>query len=123
MTIRGIRGATTAENNTRESILGAARELLTALVEANQLNVDDIASALFTMTPDLDAAFPARAARDLGWTDTALVDALAPRVMGDLPRCIRVLIHWNTDRAANEIKHIYLREAKTLRPDRVKETR
>jgi chorismate mutase len=121
MTIRGIRGATTAETNTRESILNATQELLTAIVEANQLNVADIASVYFTVTPDLDAAFPARAARDLGWTDAALIDAQAPRVIGDLPRCIRVLIHWNTDRAADEIAHMYLREAKILRPDRSSE--
>lgn len=118
MTIRGIRGATTAENNTRDSILSATRELLTAIVDANQLNVADIASIYFTVTFDLDAAFPARAARDLGWTDAALLDAQAPQVKDDLPRCIRVLIHWNTDRAADEIAHVYLREAKTLRPDR-----
>jgi chorismate mutase len=123
MIVRGIRGATTAETNTRESILSATQELLTAIVDANQLNVADIASVYFTMTPDLDAAFPARAARDLGWNDAALLDAQAPRVIGDLPRCIRVLMHWNTDRAANEIAHVYLRDASKLRPDRVKVTR
>ena len=122
MTVRGIRGATTAETNTRESILDATRELLVAIVEANQLNIADIASVYFTVTPDLDAAFPARAARDLGWTDAALLDAQAPRVIGDLPHCIRVLIHWNTAHAANEIAHVYLREAIKLRPDRVKES-
>jgi chorismate mutase len=119
MTVRGIRGATTADANTRESILGATRELLAAIVKANDLNVADLASIYFTVTPDLDAAFPARAARDLGWNDTALLDAQAPRVVGDLPRCIRVLIHWNTDRAASDIAHVYLRDAKTLRPDRL----
>lgn len=119
MIVRGIRGATTAENNTRESILGATRELLVAIVDANQLNVADIVSVYFTVTPDLDAVFPARAARDLGWTDAALLDAQSPHVVGDLPRCVRVLIHWNTEHAANEIVHVYLREAKMLRPDRV----
>ena len=119
MTVRGIRGATTADANTRESILAATRELLTAMVQANDLQLADIASVYFTMTPDLDAAFPARAARDLGWTDVALLDAQAPHVQGDLPHCIRVLIHWNTERAANEIVHVYLRDAKQLRPDRV----
>ncbi|MBI5030630.1 MAG: chorismate mutase [Chloroflexi bacterium] len=119
MTVRGIRGATTAAANTRESILTATRELLTAIVEANDLNVADIASCYFTMTPDLDAAFPARAAREMGWHDVALLDAQAAHVQGDLARCIRVLIHWNTERAANEIEHVYLHDARQLRPDRV----
>lgn len=118
MTVRGIRGATTAVANTREAIIDATRELLTTIVSANDLRVDDIAGVYFTVTSDLDAAFPARAARDLGWNDVALLDAQAPRVNGDVPRCIRVLIHWNTDRAAREIVHVYLRDAKQLRPDR-----
>lgn len=122
MPVRGIRGATTALTNSREAILDATRELLTAIVEANHLDLADVVSATFTMTPDLDAAFPAHAARDLGWDDAALLDAQAPRVLGDLPRCIRVLIHWNTNRAADEIQHVYLRDARQLRPDRAKET-
>ncbi len=117
MPLRGIRGATTAHANTRDAILDATRELLDALVRANQLDSADIASVYFTMTPDLDAAFPARAARDLGWNYVALLDAQAPRVANDLPRCIRVLVHWNTDRAPNEIHHVYLHEARQLRPD------
>ncbi len=121
MPIRGIRGATTAAENTRAAILAATRELLQALIAANDLREPDIASAYFTVTPDLDAAFPARAARDLGWTSTALLDAQAPHVAGDLPCCIRVLVHWNTDHTQSEIQNIYLREARTLRPDRVKE--
>lgn len=122
MPVRGIRGATTASANTAEAILAATRELLQALAQANDLREPDIASVYFTLTPDLDAAFPARAARDLGWRDAALLDAQAPRVAGDLPRCIRVLIHWNTDRAADAITHVYLRGAQQLRPDRVKES-
>jgi chorismate mutase len=122
MALRGIRGATVASANTREAILDATRELLDAMVRANDLSAADIASVLFTTTPDLDAAFPARAARDLGWSDAALLDAQAPAVAGDLPRCIRVLIHWNTARAAHEIQHIYLRGAQQLRPDRARES-
>ncbi len=118
MPVRGIRGATTASANSREAILDATRELLTAIVEANHLDLDDVVGATFTMTPDLDAAFPARAARDLGWDDAALLDAQAPRVIGDLPRCIRVLIHWNTNRAADQVQHVYLHDARQLRPDR-----
>ena len=123
MTVHGIRGATTADANTCEAILAATRELLVAIVQANDLHAPDIASVFFTVTPDLDAAFPARAARDLGWTNAALLDAQAPKVDGDLPRCIRVLIHWNTERAANEIKYVYLREAQKLRPDYAAESK
>jgi chorismate mutase len=120
MPLRGVRGATTATTNTLPAILAATRELLEALVIANQLDPADIASVYFTMTADLNAAFPARAARELGWTDTALLDAQAPRVAGDLPRCIRVLIHWNTERTQKEITNVYLRDASGLRPDRAK---
>lgn len=117
MPMRGIRGATTANENTRDAILDATRELLDAMAQRNALQLADIASVIFTATPDLDAAFPAAAARTLGWTQTALLDMCAPRIVNDLPRCIRVLIHWNTDRAPNEIQHVYLREARKLRPD------
>jgi chorismate mutase len=118
MALRGIRGATTARENTRDAILDATRELLDALVQANNLCDADVASVYFTVTPDLNAAFPAAAARSLGWNDVALLDAQAPRVMNDVPRCIRVLIHWNTDRTDHEIRHIYLHGARSLRPDR-----
>lgn len=121
MSLRAIRGATTADTNTREAILAATSELLLAIVQANQLDVADIVSVWFTMTPDLDAAFPARAARDLGWTNVALLDAQAPRIVNDVPRCIRVMIHCETNRTVNDLQHIYLREAKYLRPDWAKE--
>ncbi len=118
MPMRAIRGATTARANTPTAILDATRELLDTLIRANRVSEDDVASILFTITRDLDAVFPARAARELGWTHTALLDAQAPDVGGDICRCIRVLVHWNTDRPAGEIQHVYLREAQTLRPDR-----
>ncbi|MBI3738194.1 MAG: chorismate mutase [Chloroflexi bacterium] len=120
MPVRGIRGATTANENTREEILAATRELLNALSAANELRVEEIASANFTMTADLDAAFPAAVARALGWNGVPLLDLAAPRVSNDVPRCIRVLIHWNTERLANQIEHVYLREARALRPDLAK---
>ncbi len=123
MTVRGVRGATIAAANTREAILAATHELLTALIQANDLREPDIASVFFTATPDLNAAFPARAVRELGWTDVALLDAQALRVDGDLPRCIRVLIHWNTERTISELKHVYLHEARKLRFDRVLEVK
>jgi chorismate mutase len=118
MPLRGIRGATTASANTRKAILDATCELLDMLVRANDLAQADVASIYFTMTPDLDAAFPATAARSLGWYDVALLDAQAPGVAHDVPRCIRVLIHWNTERVQEEIRHVYLRDARALRPDR-----
>ena len=118
MPLRGVRGATTVEHNEAEEILTATRELLKALVEANGIAPADIASIIFTITPDLTAAFPARAARELGWADTALLGAQEADVSQDLDRCIRVLIHWNTNRRQDEVVHVYLKGARQLRPDR-----
>jgi chorismate mutase len=118
MHCRGVRGATTAQENTAEAIRAATRELLASIIEANDLKVEDVASAIFTTTPDLTAAFPAQAAREMGWRDVALLDAQEIPVPDSLERCIRVLIHWNTERDAAEIQHVYLKGAQTLRPDR-----
>jgi len=115
---RGIRGATTADENTRESILEATHELLMHLIEANSLSADDIASVIFSTTPDLNAVFPAVAARELGWLHTALLCAHEMAVPGSLSKCIRVLIHWNTTRRPDEIVHVYIRGAQVLRPER-----
>ncbi len=118
MSVRGIRGATVAAENTPEAILAATRELLAAIVEANPgLAPEDIASAVFTVTADLDAAFPAQAARQLGWQHVPLMCAREIPVPGSLPRCIRVLLHWNTDRPQAAIRPVYLRAAASLRPD------
>ena len=122
MAVRGVRGATTVETDTAEAILLATSELLQALLRANPgMQVEEIASAWFTATDDLRAAFPARAARDLGWTETALMCAQEMRVRGGLERCIRVLLHWNTDLGQGDVRHVYLREAKRLRLDLEKE--
>lgn len=118
MVVRGIRGATTASANTRDAILSATSELLSALIQANRLSADEVPSVYLTATPDLDAAFPGEAVRALGWGNVAVLDAQAPAVVDDVPHCIRVLVHWNTDLAQNEIRHIYLRGARGLRPDR-----
>jgi chorismate mutase len=115
---RGIRGATTAEANTSQAILQATRELLLLLIEANDLDSEDIASVIFTTTPDLTADFPALAARQLGWHDVALMCGHEMHVPGSLPKCIRILIHWNTSKAQAEIKHVYIRGAQHLRPER-----
>ena len=117
MHCRGVRGATTTEENTAEVILAATRELLALIVEANDLKAEDVASAIFTTTPDLTAAFPARAARDMGWQDVALLDAQEIPVPGSLERCIRVLIHWNTEKRQDEVVHVYIKGANALRPD------
>lgn len=115
---RGIRGATTAEANTREAILAATREMLELLIAENDLHADDIASAIFSTTADLNAEFPAVAARQLGWLDTALFCTHEMAVPGSLPMCVRVLVHWNTTRRADEIRHVYIRGARNLRPER-----
>lgn len=122
MVCRGVRGATTVETNTAEEILGATAELLGALIAANEIEQEWVASVLFTTTMDLNAAFPAVAARERGWTDIALINAHEMAVPGALSRCIRILIHLNTERSAKEIRHIYLREARKLRPDLVEAT-
>jgi len=113
-----VRGATTVANNDEDEILEATRELLTMIVRINDMEVDDIASAYFTTTPDLTATYPAFAARQLGWFDAALLCGHEMNVPGGLPLCIRVLIHWNTTRTPKQINHVYLRQAKTLRVDR-----
>lgn len=117
MKVRGVRGATTAQEDSAEAIWRATRELLEAVIEANGIEEDDVASAIFTTTPDLVAAYPAKAARDLGWHLTALMGCQEIAVPGGIPRCIRVLIHWNTTKTLGEIRHVYMRGAEKLRPD------
>jgi chorismate mutase len=119
MLVRGIRGATTVETNTREDILDAARELLDAIVRANEIPHEHVASILFSTTVDLNAEFPAVAARELGWTDVALECVHEMNVPGSLPKCLRILMHVNTEQAAGDIQHIYLRGARVLRRDLV----
>jgi chorismate mutase len=117
MKVRGVRGATTSDSNSREDILLAARDLITGIIEANEIVVDDVASILFSTTADLNAEFPAVAARNLGFTNTALECLVEMNVPGSLARCIRVLMHVNSDKQQKEIRHIYLKNAKSLRAD------
>jgi chorismate mutase len=118
MSIRGVRGATVADINQADAILAATRELLLAVLEAHpSMRPEDIASIMFTTTDDLDAAYPAQAARQIGWTQTPLICAREIPVPGGIPKCIRVLIHWNTNLPQGEIRHIYLKDAARLRPD------
>lgn len=115
---RGVRGAITVEANTVDAILSATRELLDAMVEANAIELDDIGSVFFSTTPDLNAEFPAVAARQMGWIDAPILCSHEMAVPHGLPMCLRVLLLWNTPRPAREIKHVYLRDAWQLRPDR-----
>jgi len=117
MKVRGVRGATTSDSNSREDILLAAHDLITGIIEANGIVVDDVASILFSTTADLNAEFPAVAARNLGFTNTALECLVEMNVPGSLARCIRVLMHVNSDKQQKEIRHIYLKNAKSLRAD------
>ncbi len=120
MPIRGIRGAITVTADQADLILSATRELLEAILSANPgMQPEDVASVIFTVTADLSATFPAQAARDMGWSQVPMLCAREIPVPGSLPRVIRVLVHWNTDRHQREINHIYLREAVRLRPDLV----
>lgn len=115
MRCRGVRGATFVPEDTSEAILAATRELLGAIVVANGIATEDIASAFFTTTPDLHSVFPARAARELGWTDVPLLGATEMDKEGGPGKCIRVLLHWNTTRRQDEIVHVYLRGADAMR--------
>ena len=120
MSIRGIRGATIAAGNQAEAILAATRELLLAVRDANPtLHPEDIASIFFTVTDDLNAVHPARAARELGWGAVPLMCATEIPVPGSLSACIRILIHWNTDQPQATVHHVYLGQAAVLRPDLV----
>lgn len=115
MYCRGIRGATTVEHNDREEILAATAELLQLMMRQNNLHVEDVASAIFTVTEDLNAEFPALAARQLGWEEVALICAREIPVPNRLSKCIRILLHVNTTRSASEIQHVYIRGAINLR--------
>ena len=119
---RGVRGATTVEVNEREAILAATQEILSCVIQANGIEADDVASIIFSTTSDVNAAFPAVAARQLGWLDTALFCMHEMNVPNALPMCIRVLIHWNTTKTQKQVMNVYLREATKLRPDHVKPT-
>ena len=116
MTARGIRGATTVAANDRLEILARTRELLEVLVRLNDLRSEDVASIWFTVTADLDAEFPAFAARELGWTEVPLMCGREIPVSGALGKCIRVLITWNTTKTQGEVRHAFLHEARSLRP-------
>jgi chorismate mutase len=118
MAVRGIRGATTVTADHPDLILEAVEELLCVILRENpSLQPIDIGSVFFSMTEDLKSVFPAQAARQMGWGDVPLFCSPEIPVSNALPKCIRVLIHWNTRISQNKIKHVYLRDAIRLRPD------
>ena len=117
MPCRGVRGATTADTNTRDDILTATRQLLALIIRQNDIAGEDVASAIFTTTHDLNAEFPALVARQLGWMDVPLLCGHEVDVPDSLQRCIRILVHWNTERSQKAITHVYLKGATVLRPD------
>jgi len=118
MPTRGIRGATTVSVDTENEVLKATAEMLRSIMTLNpSLRPEDIASALFTVTDDIRSTFPAKAAQSIGWENIPRTCAQEIPVKGSLPLCIRVLVHWNTNIKQEDIKHVYLREAKNLRPD------
>jgi len=115
--VRALRGAITVENNNETDILTATRELISSIIQENNISKDDIISIVFTATRDLDAVYPAVAARQLGFTDVALMCVNEMYVPGSLEKCIRVMMHVNSGKKNNELKHVYLKGAKILRPD------
>ena len=118
MAVRGIRGAIVASDNSEPAILSSTKELLGEIVNKNpDLRSEDIASIYFTSTEDLNTAYPALAAREMGWNMVPLLCAKELDVKHGLKKCIRVLLHWNTDKSQSEIHHVYIGEAKQLRPD------
>lgn len=115
--VRGIRGATNIEADTSAALIEATTELLLRMQAVNEVEVDDIASILFTVTPDIRSAFPAEAARLMGWTKVPLLCFQEIEVSGSMACCVRVLIFWNTDREQSQIKHVYMRDTVSLRRD------
>lgn len=121
MQVRGIRGAITVEENSAKEILDNTKLLLNEIIVQNCIETDDIISCTFTVTCDLDAAYPAVAAREIGWTSVPLICVNEMVVPGSLKRVIRVLLHVNTLKKQNEVKHVYLKKARVLRPDLLKD--
>ena len=117
MNCRGVRGAICVEENSHPAILQATEKLLKEMISANSIRIEDIAAVVFTATADLDAAYPARAARNMGWVNVPLSCMQEMNVKGSMPRCLRVLLLWNTEAKANQIKHVYLGQAALLRTD------
>ena len=117
MWCRGVRGATTVEANSRDEILTATRQLLALMIRLNDIRAEDVTSAIFSTTVDLNAEFPALAARQLGWLEVPLLCSHELDVPGSLRLCVRVLVHCNTEKSQHDIRHVYIKGAVKLRPD------
>ncbi|WHH59461.1 chorismate mutase [Petroclostridium sp. X23] len=117
MSVRAIRGAITVDENTKEQIINKTKQLLVEIIQSNDVSNSDMVSIFFTVTNDITAAFPPVAARELGLANVPLMTAVEMEVPGSLPKCIRVMLHLNSDKSLDEIKHVYLGNAKKLRPD------
>lgn len=115
--LRGVRGATTVAHNDKQEILAKTAEMLTILLNDNNIATEDIGAAIFSSTPDINSAFPAAAARTIGWSEVPLFGTQEIDNPNGVPLCVRVLILWNTDKAQKDIKHVYLGKAAALRPD------
>lgn len=120
MNLRAVRGATTVEVNEREAIIEATKELLGEIIKRNDIKTEDMVDIIFTVTSDLDKVFPAASARQMGIVDVPLLDMLAPQIEGSLKKCIRVLVHFYTDKNNRDIHPVYLKGAECLRPDIIK---
>ncbi len=119
--VRAVRGAITVENNNSDEILAATERMLGKIFETNDFKKEDMISMLFSLTPDLNAVFPARAARNMGIVNVPLMCMSEIPIEGALEKCVRVLIQFNTDKSLDEVNHVYLEKATALRPDLVKE--
>lgn len=117
MRCRGIRGATTVDENSKEAIIEASRDLLEKMIEANEIKVEEVACVFFSTTSDLNAEFPALAARKMGWTYSALFCGHEMNVPGSLSKCLRIMILYNTEKSTEEIVHVYIKGAAKLRED------
>lgn len=115
--VRAVRGATTVEHNNAEEIVGETETLLKKIIDENALDIEDIISVIFSVTSDLNAEFPAVAARRLGWSDIALLCTYEIDVPGSIEKCIRVMLHCNTGKKNSDMKYVYLKGARKLRPD------
>lgn len=117
MATRGVRGAITVKKNEKDAIVFATEMLLEKIISVNKIKVEDIAAAIFSVTPDLTKEFPAIAAREMGWLYTPLMCTNEIDIEGSLKKCIRVLLIVNSEKSQDKMKHIYLDEAQKLRPD------
>lgn len=115
--VRALRGAITIEKNEKDEIFSAVCEMMKEITEKNSVDTEDIISIVFTVTPDITAAFPAAGVRKMGITDVPLLDMAAPEVDNGLKKCIRVMVYINSELKNSELRHVYLRDAKVLRPD------